>query len=210
MADPPAHASTRSPLGGRTGTTVNGSGDAALVAKVARGDQTAFAMLMSRHLAPIQATARRILGEESEAEDVAQEAFLRLWTQAGALDVPEHGIRAWLKRVATNLALDRIRARRRVDVTDDLPEVPEPPTQGLALDAASRQARVERAIGALPERQRIAVSLFHFGGLSQIEVGSALGISDEAVESLLARGRRALKVALADDWRMLLSDDDGV
>lgn len=182
--------------------------DADLVRASAAGDQRAFRQLLARHLTAVLATARRLLNDESEAEDVAQEATLRLWTLAGTLAVPDHGVRPWLKRVATNLALDRLRARRRVDVTDDVPEVPEPPPQGRALEAANRHARVAQALAALPERQRLAVTLFHFEGLSQAEVGAALTISDDAVESLLARGRRALKFALKDDWRSLLPDDE--
>lgn len=189
---------------------VGATSDAALVAGCAGGDQRAFRELLTRHLTVVLATARRILGEESEAEDVAQEAMLRLWTLSGSVAVPEHGIRPWLRRVATNLALDRVRSRRRVDVTDDPPEIPQAPEQGRALDAASRRSRVAGALAGLPERQRLAVTLFHFEGMSQAEVASSLAISEEAVESLLARGRRALKVALADDWRMLISDEDGV
>lgn len=167
----------------------------------------AFRRLLDRHVAAVVMTARRILDDEAEAEDVAQEAMLRLWSLAATLEVPEHGIRAWLKRVAANLALDRIRARRRLDVTDQPPEVAEPPTQATGLDEASRTARVRAALSRLPERQRHAVTLFHFDGLSQSEVAHLMHVSEEAVESLLSRGRRALKSALQDDWRMLLNDD---
>jgi RNA polymerase sigma-70 factor, ECF subfamily len=182
--------------------------DTELVRLSANGDQRAFRLLLGRHLTAVLATARRILNDESEAEDVAQEATVRLWTLAGTLVVPDYGVRPWLKRVATNLALDRLRARRRVDVTDQVPETPEPPAQGRALDAANRKLAVGQALANLPERQRLAVTLFHFEGLSQSEVGAALAISDDAVESLLARGRRALKLALKDDWRALLPDDE--
>ena len=68
--------------------------------------------------------------------------------------------------------------------------------------------RVDAALKALPDRQRMALTLFHYEGLSQIEVGRIMGISDEAVESLLARARRTLKAALRDEWRELLSDDE--
>jgi RNA polymerase sigma-70 factor (ECF subfamily) len=67
---------------------------------------------------------------------------------------------------------------------------------------------VEAALAALPERQRVALTLFHYEGLSQIEVGDMLGITDEAVESLLARARRSLKTALKDEWRQLLPDTE--
>jgi RNA polymerase sigma-70 factor (ECF subfamily) len=67
---------------------------------------------------------------------------------------------------------------------------------------------VDGALKALPERQRLAITLFHYEGMSQIEVGSVLGISDEAVESLLARARRTLKAALKDDWQELMPQDE--
>ena len=78
--------------------------------------------------------------------------------------------------------------------------------QGDAIEDNALAARVTAALDALPDRQRVAIVLFHFEGLSQIEVGAALEISDEAVESLLARARRALRTSLKDDWRAFLPE----
>ena len=89
-----------------------------------------------------------------------------------------------------------------------MPETPEAPVQERSLAEADLTGRVEAALAALPERQRVALTLFHYEGLSQIEVGDMLGITDEAVESLLARARRSLKVALKDEWRQLLPDTE--
>jgi RNA polymerase sigma factor (sigma-70 family) len=80
-----------------------------------------------------------------------------------------------------------------------------PPSQLQALCDVDLSARVDAALNALPERQRLALTLFHYEGLSQVEVGDVLGVSEEAVESLLARARRALKVSLQERWRQLLS-----
>lgn len=182
--------------------------DRVLVAQCVAGDQSAFERLLARHLGAVVVTARRILDDEAEAEDVAQEAMLRLWSLAATLEVPDHGIRAWLKRVAQNLALDRVRQRRRVDVTDTPPEIAVAPTQSRRLDEAGSAARVQAAMAGLPERQRVALVLFHFEGLAQAEVARSMQVSEEAVESLLARARRTLKVALRDDWHLLLSDDE--
>ena len=88
-------------------------------------------------------------------------------------------------------------------------EVPEqlvPAEQSAGLESRDLSVRVQSALAALPERQRLALVLFHFEGLSQIEVGESLGVSDEAVESLLARARRSLKVALKGEWQQLLPD----
>lgn len=178
--------------------------DATLLARVVRRDPTAFRALLDRHLTVVVTTARRILAEPAEAEDVAQETMLRLWTSAAKLDLDPFGLRPWLRRVATNLAIDRVRSRRREVVTDEVPEVEVAPAQQAGLDAGDLTARVNQALSLLPERQRLAITLFHYEGLSQSEVGQALGVSDEAVESLLARARRALKTSLKTEWTELL------
>ena len=126
--------------------------------------------------------------------------------QSSGLDVGSGGIGSWLRRVASNLCIDRIRSGRRTDVTDEVPEQIEEAQQLSGLTSMELGARVDVALRALPERQRLALTLFHFEGLSQIEVGNVLGVSDEAVESLLARARRALKNSLAAEWRQLLEE----
>jgi RNA polymerase sigma-70 factor, ECF subfamily len=184
--------------------------DATLLAASAANNPAAFRILIDRHLGTALAIARRMLRDDAEAEDIAQEAMLRLWRGASRIDLTAlgtGGVRPWLRRVVSNLCIDRIRASRRVDVTDDVPEQIEPATQVSGLTDAELSARVDHALQRLPERQRLALTLFHYQGLSQLEVGDILGASDEAVESLLARARRALKVDLKDDWRVLLFDD---
>jgi RNA polymerase sigma-70 factor, ECF subfamily len=183
--------------------------DAALLTASAANDPAAFRLLVDRHLATALGIARRMLRDEAEAEDIAQEALLRLWRGAASIDLAglgPSGVRPWLRRVVSNLCIDRIRVSRRTDVTDDVPEQIEPATQVIGLTDAELAARVDAALQRLPERQRLALTLFHYQGLSQIEVGAHLGVSDEAVESLLARARRTLKADLKDDWRALLDE----
>ncbi|MGE3232012.1 MAG: sigma-70 family RNA polymerase sigma factor, partial [Hyphomicrobium sp.] len=181
--------------------------DRVLLARVARQDRHAFRILVDRHLASIVTLARRMLKDEAEADDIAQEALLRLWKAGDTLDVGPQGLRPWLRRVTSNLCLDRIRSSRRTIVTDEVPEVAEAPTQATGLEEQDLARRVAEAMNALPERQRRALTLFHHEGLSQAEVGEVLGVSDEAVESLLARARRTLRQSLEKEWKSLLQSD---
>lgn len=182
--------------------------EAVLLERVAVGDAQAFRGLLDRHLPTVLAIARRMLRDDAEAEDVAQEALLRLWRNAAALELGPGGVRPWLRRVASNLCIDRVRARRNTTVVDQVPEEAEPAGQVRHLVERELGGRVDAALKALPERQRLAITLFHYEGMSQIEVGNVLGISDEAVESLLARARRTLKTTLKEDWKELMPQDE--
>lgn len=191
----------------RTGPWPDAPEDRVLLTRVARQDAQAFRILVDRHLGSIVALARRMLKDEAEADDIAQEALLRLWRAGETLELGPQGLRPWLRRVTSNLCLDRIRSAKRTVVTDEVPEVAEAPTQATGLEDQDLARRVGEAMNALPERQRRALTLFHHEGLSQAEVGEVLGVSDEAVESLLARARRALRVSLETEWKGLLESE---
>ncbi len=180
--------------------------EAELVRRAAAGEAGAFRELTQRHLKGVVAIARRMLRDDAEAEDVAQEAFLRLWRSGATLDIGPAGVRPWLRRVTSNLCIDRARGRARLQPTDELPETPDPPTQLKALEGRETRRRVDEALKRLPDRQRLALTLFHYEGMSQVEIGGVMGISDEAVESLLGRARRQLKSDLRSEWRALIGD----
>lgn len=176
---------------------------------LAAGDDGALRALLMRHQTRVVAVARRMLGNDAEAEDVAQETFLRLWRHAGALEIGPGGIGGWLRRVSANLVLDRIRARRPQD-PDALERMAVPAGQHRHMAERDLSRRVDRALQQLPERQRLALVLCHYEELAMAEAADIMGVSAEAVESLLARGRRALKAALAADWKGFLPDADGL
>jgi RNA polymerase sigma factor (sigma-70 family) len=173
-----------------------GVADAELVARYAAGDQSAARGLTERHAPRVYALARRMLGDTAEAEDVTQEAMLRLWKIAPAWE-DRAAVGTWLYRVATNLCIDRMRKRRPIS-GEPVPEVAdETPGVLRSLEARERAAALEAALADLPERQRAAIVLRHFEERSNPEIAAILELSVEAVESLLARGRRALASALS-------------
>lgn len=170
--------------------------DALLVARVGKGDSAACRMLMEAHLGRIQAFAWRMLGDPGDAEDVAQETFLRLWRQAAKWRA-EAGVGTWLHRVAHNLCIDHLRKRRNHS-HEEPPDMPDPsPGPGAEHHRAQIARKIESALARLPERQRAAIALVHYQELGNIEAADIMGISVEALESLLSRGRRGLREALA-------------
>jgi RNA polymerase sigma-70 factor (ECF subfamily) len=170
--------------------------DTDLVVRAGQGDRTAAQALMTRHLPKMLTLARRMLGDPAEAEDAVQEAFLKLWTHASRWQPGKAKFETWLYRVTTNKCYDRL--RRRVPARlDEAVEIADPaPAADKILENAGLASEIEEALAALPERQRAAILLCHQQERGNIEAAEILGISVEALESLLARGRRTLRARL--------------
>ena len=171
--------------------------DACLMDAVGRGDEKAYAELVQRHLAPVYRIGLRLLGDRDEAEDAAQESLVRLWQCAPNWRPLGGGVPAWLNRVATNVCLDRLRARRVFAASDLLPHIPDESRDAI------RQIRVgelERLLTAclqrLPDGQRAALVLTYYEELSNSAAASAMNLKLKAFESLLLRARRRMSQEL--------------
>ncbi len=174
--------------------------DAALIVAFANGDAAAGRDLVDRLSPRLFGYAARVLGDPAEAEDVVQEAMMRLWKIAPDWRQGEARVSTWVYRVTMNLCTDRLRRRTsRPQVSLDL--VAEPETDmASAVEKMTETARVDAlqaALDTLPDRQKQAVVLRHLEGMSNPEIAEIMDIGVEAVESLTARGKRALKAALA-------------
>ncbi len=175
-----------------------GDPDEELLARVADGDPASVRALVARKLPRLLSLAGRMLGDASAAEDVAQEAFLRVWKQAPRWRPGAARFDTWLYRVALNLCYDRLRRRRELSYAEPPDRADEAPGPERGLEAADTGRRVSAALQALPDRQREAIVLCHYQELGNIEAAAIMGVSVEALESLLGRGRRTMRVVLAD------------
>ncbi|MGB8576094.1 MAG: RNA polymerase sigma factor [Pseudolabrys sp.] len=168
--------------------------DEALMARVARGDERAFQLLSRRHLPAMLGLARRILGNAAEAEDVTQEALMRVWTNAPRWQ-PLAQFRTWLTRVVVNLCLDRKRRAPwlALEMAGDI--VDPAPDAGERAESDERECMLATAIDKLPARQRSAIVLTYGEGMSNAQVAEILDTSVSAVETLLMRGKQNLRQA---------------
>jgi RNA polymerase sigma-70 factor (ECF subfamily) len=170
--------------------------DEDLLARVARNDGAAVREMVGRKLPRLLALAVRILGDRVEAEDIAQETFIRLWRQAPHWETGRARFDTWLYGVALNLCRDRLRRRKEI-YTAEPPETADPgPLPDRGIQDGDTARTVETALAMLPERQREAIVLQYYEELSNIEAAAVMGVTVEALESLLARGRRNLRVFL--------------
>jgi RNA polymerase sigma factor (sigma-70 family) len=171
--------------------------DAGLMAGVGAGDAAACGALLDRHLGRVLALAQRLLGDAAEAEDVGQEVFLRLWQQAADWRIGEAKLSTWIHQVTLNLCRDRLRRRRHGVDLEDVELLSTNPAPERVVETDQRGLRIGEALAELPERQREAIVLCHYQELGNIEAAALLDVSVEALESLLSRARRSLRVLLS-------------
>jgi RNA polymerase sigma-70 factor, ECF subfamily len=173
--------------------------DAELLARIARNDQSAIRQFVVSKLPRVFALAMRMLNDRAEAEDVAQETFVRAWKQAPKWQPGAAKFDTWLHKVALNLCYDKLRARP--DCIDaDMPEQIDPmPIPEQHLENRQQGDAVAAALAALPWRQREAIVLQYYQELSNIEAAELMAISVDALESLLSRARRNLRALLENE-----------
>jgi RNA polymerase sigma-70 factor (ECF subfamily) len=180
--------------------------DVRLMRLIGQGDTDALAELISRHQALVSGTAARMLGSSSDVEDIAQQVFVRVWKSAPRY-IPTAKFTTWLLKITRNLVFNEMRrTKRHAHVplqpdpqTEEIP-LPDPVTQGPAesLLEAELQRKIEHAIEALPEKQRMAVVLRRYHDLSYEQIAEVLDLSVPAVKSILFRARTELRERLRD------------
>jgi RNA polymerase sigma-70 factor (ECF subfamily) len=156
--------------------------------RAGQGDVAAFVQVVERYRAPLIGYIYGLTGRREEAEELAQEAFCRVWEKLPTLRQPERLV-SWLYRIAHNLAVSAARRPRLVSLPDDL--------QAEAVSPADPSAEVHRAVASLPEGQRVIIALRHFSGLSHEEIAHSLAIPAGTVRSRLSRAYERLRPLLA-------------
>lgn len=167
------------------------------MAAVATGDTQAFDRLVRLHLDPIHGYLYRLTGSRPDAEDLAQETFLRLWRKAGSYQPGRVKVSTWLHTIAHRLCIDAFRRKRESPAKEGQEMSDELSDPARQLSARETQAQIQEAISKLPERQRAAIVLCQVQGFSNAQAAEILAVNNRALESLLARARRTLRKTLA-------------
>lgn len=183
---------------GRQSAAQSAARDAGLATRIAKREEAAFREVIGEHSPILHRIAYRMIGDEQEAEDIVQEAMLRLWDNALKLSQNAQGsinLGAWLKRVTVNLALDRIRLAKRI-AGNEVPEQKDGAPLSDAQIVESEQVSLARTmIKQLPEKQRAAIVLTYYEEMPNSEAAEAMDLNIKAFESLLYRARTALRNA---------------
>ena len=171
------------------------SSDEELMARIADADARAFETLVGRHAERTFGLAARIMRNGADADEVVQEAMLRVWTNAPRWR-PQAAFRTWLYRVVVNLCLDRKRHApfAALDAAGDPPD--EAPDAAARIEVDETARLVAAGLDALPERQRIALVLTYYEGLSNADAAAVMATSVSSIEALLVRAKRALRQSL--------------
>jgi RNA polymerase sigma-70 factor (ECF subfamily) len=178
-----------------------------LMDRIAKGDHDAFEILVNRHQASVLNLIYRFIGDRTQAKDLAQEVFLRVW-QAAKTYEPKAKFTTWIYRITTNLCFNELKSARRrrwfqflrpdednEEAAEDLLPDRSPSAEDLLL-AKELSHQISEALQSLPSNQRMALVLKRYDELSYQEIARIMGCSVSAVESLLVRAKRILQEKL--------------
>jgi len=170
-----------------------------LITRIAGGDQAAFAQFIDRRAPSLSAVAAQMLGDVHMAEDIVQTVFLKTWQMLPEWEPGRAKLMTWMRRVTVNQCLDNLRKSKPL-YTDNLPEiVNDSDSPETALSDNLRAAQIKRLMAQLPDRQKMALTLFYYQELSLKEAAGVMGISPDAFESLVRRARAAFKQKLQSE-----------
>ena len=177
--------------------------DQASLARIARGDQAAFAELYDRHARLVYSLALRILQDRADAEDIVQEVFAQVWAHAARYDASRGAVAAWVLTMTRSRAIDRLRSKRArreaATEADSVEKVMDlSAAQDLELLSAEQVTRLQRALQELPDAQRTALELAYYEGLTHVEVAEKLGEPLGTVKTRIRQAVINLREALAE------------
>ncbi len=167
--------------------------DEALMRGIAAGEERALRALAERHLERMRRLARKTLGSEAEADDVAQDALIRVWTHAASWRPERARLSTWLSTIVWRLCLDRLRMRRTVPLEHAMQAEDPKPGALEMLTRAGELGRLAAALRTLQPRQRAALTLFYYEEMTGPDAAQVLGLSLRAFWSLLHRARQAVQ-----------------
>jgi RNA polymerase sigma-70 factor, ECF subfamily len=173
---------------------LNSLNDNQLIQEIKEGNQKAFAILVKKHASKFYGVAFRILGNQADAEDIVQDLFLKLWRTP---DIWQEGRGAqfstWFYRIITNKCIDFQRKKKPDQLLDGF-DIVDKSNLEENLDSIERKKMIERMIQELPERQKIAINLCFYEGFSNKEAAEVMQLNIKALESLLMRAKKHLKL----------------
>jgi len=168
--------------------------DESLICQIQEGSHEAFAILVDRHSNRFYRIAYRFVSSKDDAEDIVQEAFLKLWNRPNLWDAGKGAkFTTWFYRVVINLCFDHRKKKKMINLPEDIEFADENPGPDVLYDVHQKQAVLERLIQELPERQQLAVNLCFYEGLSNSEAAQIIGVKVKALQSLVMRAKTTLK-----------------
>jgi RNA polymerase sigma-70 factor (ECF subfamily) len=168
--------------------------DELLICQIKEGKREAFAEIVNRYAKRFYSIAYRFVFNKEEAEDIVQEAFLKLWSKPELWDQNKQvKFTTWFYKVVTNLCIDHNKKKKSIPLSDSIPILDEQPLQDVLLEHQQKQALLDNLIQELPERQQWALNLCFYEGWSNKEAAEIMGVRVKVLQSLIMRAKMALR-----------------